>query len=93
MASATADDAAKGSPSGKGTAGHHEAGKVRKDMVARSVDRNMLAVTHSFRDSKAYARVMILIVATARVPICSLSLKGTRLGALKDLGGTGLMSA
>ena len=61
MASATADDAAKGSPSGKGTAGHHEAGKVREDMVARNVDRNMLAVTHSFRDSKAYARVMISI--------------------------------
>lgn len=55
--------------------------RVRKDMVARSVDRNKLAVTHSFRDSKGYARVTVSIVVTTRVPIFSLSLKETRLEA------------
>jgi hypothetical protein len=40
VASATADDAAKGTPSGKVEAGHHETREVRKDMVGRDGDHS-----------------------------------------------------
>ena len=50
VASATADDAANGSPSGKETAGHHETREVRKDMVGRK--KRTTAWLRSFVPSK-----------------------------------------
>jgi len=55
VASATADDAAKGTPSGKGIAGHHEAREVRKGMVGRNGDHSYAAVIRSLEDSRGIA--------------------------------------
>ena len=79
VAPATADDAAKGTPSGKGIAGHHVAREVRRDMVGRTA---IAATLRSSIPSKIRGKspwVMISIVVTTRVPNCSLNLKGTRL--------------
>ena len=57
VASAMADDAAKGTPSGKGIAGHHEAREVRKDMVGgQNGDHSFAAVIHSLKDLREIAR-------------------------------------
>ncbi len=56
VASVTADDAAKGTPSGKGKAGHHETREVRTNMVRRSDDRGSATVIRSFEDSRRCAR-------------------------------------
>ena len=55
VASATADDAAKGTPSGKGKAGHHETREVRMNMVGRNDDRSSATVIRSFEDSRRIA--------------------------------------
>ena len=49
-ATAEADDAAKGTPRGKGKAGHHETREVRKDMVGRK--KRTTAWLRSFVPSK-----------------------------------------
>ena len=68
VAPATADDAAKGTPSGKGIAGHHVAREVRRDMVGRTT---IAATLRSSIPSKIRGKspgVMISIVVTTRVP-------------------------
>ncbi len=55
VASVTTDDAAKGTPSGNGMAGHHETREVRTDMVGRNDDRSLAAVMRSFEDSRGIA--------------------------------------
>jgi hypothetical protein len=56
VASATADGAAKGTPSGKGKAGHHVTREVGTNMVGRNDDRSLATVIRSIEDSRRIAR-------------------------------------